>query len=64
MSLVDRGVEIFSIGVGSRTSANQMDQIASGKRYWFLSPSYDNLDDLSPKLTQSIQGGNLKFDLF
>lgn len=64
MSLVDRGVEIFSIGVGPRTSANQMDQVASGRRYWFLSPSYDNLDNLSPKLTQSIQGGNLKFDLF
>lgn len=58
-SLKDRGVEIYSVGVGASTSALQMRDISSGRRYWFLSNSYDDLQYVRPRLLRSIRGGKL-----
>lgn len=61
MSLKDRGVEVYSVGVGSDTSSKQMSDISSGRRYWFLPKSYDDLANVRPRLIQSIQGRKYKW---
>lgn len=61
MSLKDRGVEVYSVGVGSDTSSKQMSDISSGRRYWFLPKSYDDLANVRPRLIQSIQGSKYKW---
>lgn len=50
-------VEVYSVGVGPDTPASQMRPISSGRRYWFLSNSYDDLQYVRPRLIRSIQGG-------
>ena len=57
MSLMDRGVEVYSIGVGPSTSTTQVSKISSGRRYWFLPSSYNDLDNVRPRVIQSILGG-------
>lgn len=52
----DKGVEVYSLGVGPDASAQQMKDISSGRRYWFLPNSYDSLDSVRPRLMQSIEG--------
>lgn len=56
-SLRDRGVQIYSVGVGPSTSALQMRDVSAGRRYWFLSNSYDDLQYVRPRLIRSIRGG-------
>lgn len=56
-SLRDRGVEIYSVGVGPSTSALQMRDVSAGRRYWFLSNSYNDLQYVRPRLIRSIRGG-------
>lgn len=56
MSLKDRGVEVYSVGAGPDTSANQMSDISSGRSYWFLASSYDDLSNVRPRIIQSIKG--------
>lgn len=56
-SLRERGVEIYSVGVGPSTSALQMRDVSAGRRYWFLSNSYDDLQYVRPRLIRSIRGG-------
>lgn len=56
-SLRDRGVQIYSVGIGPSTSALQMRDVSAGRRYWFLSNSYDDLQYVRPRLIRSIRGG-------
>jgi len=56
-SLRNRGVEIYSVGVGPSTSALQMRDVSAGRRYWFLSNSYNDLQYVRPRLIRSIRGG-------
>lgn len=59
-SLKDRGVEVYAVGVGPDTSATQMRDISSGRRYWFLSNSYEDLQSVRPRLIRSIQGSKYR----
>lgn len=59
-SLKDRGVEVYAVGVGPGTSASQMSGFSSGRRYWFLSNSYDDLQYVRPRLIRSIQGSKYR----
>ena len=59
-SIKDRGIEVYSLGVGPDTTASQMSDVASGRRYWFLPNSYDDLDNVKLRLLQSIQGSKYK----
>lgn len=56
-SLKDRDVEVYAVGVGPGSSVPQMTGISSGRRYWFLPNSYDDLQYVRPRLIRSIQGG-------
>jgi len=56
-SLKDRGVEVYSVGIGPSTSALQIRDISSGRRFWFLPNSYDDLQYVRPRLIRSIRGG-------
>ena len=60
LSIKGRGVEVYSVGVGSDTTASQMSAIASGRRYWFLPNTYDDLGNVKLRLLQSIQGSKYK----
>lgn len=55
-SLNERNVEVYAVGVGPDTSASQVGPFSSGRRYWFLSDSYDDLQYVRPRLIRSIQG--------
>ena len=59
-SIKGRGIEVYSVGVGPDTTASQMSDVASGRRYWFLPNSYDDLDNVKLRLLQSIQGSKYK----
>ena len=60
LSLKDRGVEIYSVGVGQDASFTQMRDISSGGRYLFLVDSYDQLGSVRSRLLSSIDGSKWK----
>ena len=59
MSLNDRDVEVFTIGVGPNTDSSQISRSSSGEHYWFQPDDYNDLDNVTPKLIQAIQGSKL-----
>lgn len=61
--LKERDIEIYTVGVGPDTSASQVQPFSSGRRYWFLSDSYDDLQYIRPRLMRSIQGSKYTLSL-
>ncbi|XP_022806051.1 uncharacterized protein LOC111343164 [Stylophora pistillata] len=56
LGLKGSNIEIYTVGVGPDTTASQVRPFSYGRRYWFLSDSYDDLQNVAPRLIRSIRG--------
>ena len=62
LGLKGSNIEIYTVGVGPETTASQVRPFSYGRRYWFLSDSYDDLQNVAPRLIRSIRGRKYTFE--
>ena len=53
----NRGVVVYSLGVGSGADRAELEEIASGPEYVFTSSSFKDLQNISPAITRLLCQG-------